>query len=218
MVSPEVQDICGIDRFHSLWQRCLLVAMPDHSVAIHKQLLYAYNEPQRHYHTLAHIEHCLGMFDSCESLVDNPDALEIAVWFHDVIYEPEKSDNEANSAELYLELSEGVHATELRQLVARLIIATLHDGSPLEDSDARYMIDIDLSSFGLAWEEFERDSQNLRAEKPGLSDADYYHKLADFRSKLLSRDRFFYTEFFCQRYEQQVQDNLSRYFKSIPET
>ena len=215
MTSPAVQGISGLDRFQSLWQRCLNEGAPDSSTAIHQRLVDAYNEPQRHYHTLAHIDHCLAIFDQCKSLATNPDALEIAVWFHDVIFEPGKRDNEARSAELYQELSAGVHDNEFRNLVGRLIMATLHDGNSLDDSDAGYMVDIDLSSFGLPWEDFLRDSQHLREENAQLSDAEYYRKQGDFQSCLLARPRFYVTDLFYQRYEQQARSNLTRYFEQL---
>ncbi len=215
MSLPAAEDICGLGRFQSLWQRCLADGAPDNSAAIHQQLVSAYNESQRRYHKLAHIEHCLKMFDQCKSLAGNPDALEIAVWFHDAIFEPGRRDNEALSAELYQDLSAGIHEPEMRQLVGRLIMATLHDGSSLDDSDACYMVDIDLSSFGFSWDEFLLDSQHLREENPQLSDADYYRIQKEFQSGLLLRPRFFYSDFFYQRYEQQARDNLARYFEQI---
>ena len=215
MTSPMVDEISGLNRFHSLWQRCLVEGAADSSAAIHQRLVNGYNEPLRRYHTLAHIDHCLSMFDHCKSLASNPDALEIAVWFHDVIFEPGKSDNEARSAELYEELSAGVQADEFRALVGRLIMATLHNECSLDDNDAGYMVDIDLSSFGLPWKDFLRDSRRLREESVQLSDADYFRKQGEFRSCLLARPRFYQTDFFRQRYEQQARDNLAKYFEQL---
>lgn len=215
MSSPAAAEVCGLDRFQSLWQRCLRDGATDDSTAIHQQLVKGYGEPQRHYHTLAHIAHCLTQFDHCKSLARNPDALEIAVWFHDVIFEPGRHDNEALSARLYQDLSAGNHDNEMRQLIDRLIMATLHDGSSLGDADASYMVDIDLSSFGLDWDAFLLDSQNLREENPHLSDTDYYRKLQKFHSSLLARPRFFLSDFFYQRYEQQARDNVSRYLEQV---
>jgi len=212
MTSPAVEAISGLSRFKLLWQRCLIEGAADTGAAIHQRLVDGYNEPQRHYHTLAHIDHCLTMFDQCKSLATNPDALEIAIWFHDVIFDPGKSNNEALSAELYEELSAGVHADEFRALVGRLIMATLHNGLSLDDSDAGYMVDIDLSSFGLPWEDFLRDSRHLREENMHLSDADYSRKQGEFRSCLLARPHFYQTDFFRGRYEQQARDNLAKYF------
>lgn len=215
MTSPAVEEISGLGRFQSLWRRCLIDGAADASAEIHRRLVDGYNESQRRYHTLAHIDHCLSMFDRCKSLVINPDALEIAVWFHDAIFVPGKPDNEALSAELYRDLSAGVHTGELRELVGRLIMATLHDGRSLDDSDTGYMVDIDLSSFGLPWEDFLRDSRHLREESAELSDADYFQKQGAFRSCLLARPHFFLTDFFRRLYEQQARDNLEKYFDQL---
>lgn len=215
MSTPTAQSPTGLDRFQALWRRCLINERTDLSAAIHQQLVEAYSESHRRYHTLAHIEHCLKMFDQCKSLAHNADALELAVWFHDIVLQPGRSDNEALSAELYLQLSDQVHRDELRELVARLIIATQHDGGSLEDADAIFMVDIDLSSFGLSWEEFQRDSQDLREECPECSDAEYHRKQEAFRSALATRESFFRSALFRERYEQQAQENLSKYFIGV---
>ena len=68
MATSVAQSLTGLDRFQGLWRRCLINGMPDHSATIHQQLIEAYGEPHRRYHTLAHIEHCLAMFDQSKSL------------------------------------------------------------------------------------------------------------------------------------------------------
>ena len=202
----------GLDRFQSLWQRNLLAAAVDNSADIYHRLLQYYGEPQRHYHSMAHIEHCLGQFEQCKALAQDADALELAIWFHDIILECGQGDNEARSAALYLELTDGVQPQATRQLVKRLIMATLHDGSSLDDADSALMVDIDLSSFGLPWDEFLRDSNNVRAEHPQLNDADYRVKQTTFQRQLLARPRFFLSDFFHDRLEAQARANLARYF------
>ena len=214
-MAPNTDDITGFARFQSLWQRNLTESAIDDSQAIYQRLLAGYHEPQRHYHTLDHIKHCLGMFEDCKSLVHDPDSLEMATWFHDVILVSGRRDNEALSAELYLELSAGIQLDETRQLVKRLIMATLHNGDSLEDADSIYMVDIDLSSFGLSWDGFLRDSLNLRAENPHLGDQDYQLNQTGFQRSLLARPRFFLSDFFFDRFEKQARDNLARYFEYL---
>jgi len=212
---PSAEDITDFKRFQSLWQRNLTAAANDDSQVIYQRLLAGYHEPQRHYHTLDHVKHCLAMFEDCKALVHDPDSLEMAIWFHDVILESGRRDNEALSAELYLELSESVQLDEKRQLVKRLIMATLHNGDSLDDADSNYMVDIDLSSFGLCWDGFLRDSQNIRAENPHLPDQDYYLNQTGFQQNLLARPRFFLSDFFFERFEKQARDNLARYFEYL---
>ena len=218
MADPNPAELLGRDRFQSLWQRNLVAGARDDSAAIHRQLLDAYREPQRFYHTLEHIEHCLGMFELCKPELEQPDAVELAIWFHDAIYVPGAPDNEARSAGLYRHHADDVHADDFVALVSRLILATLHDGNSLEDPDADYMVDIDLSSFGLDWDAFLRDSKNLRLERPAVSDEDFYRNQGDFQKLLLARERFFHSKFFQQRFEQRARANLARYVDHIGET
>lgn len=207
--------LTGLSRFQALWQRSLVDGAVDDSSAIHQRLLDGYREPHRHYHTLEHIEHCLGLFDQCKPLLKRADGVELAIWFHDVILDPGCQDNEALSADLYLQLSADVHSEERRQSVHRLIMSTLHDGEHLDDDDSTYMVDIDLSSFGLPWDEFLRDSRALRAERPELSDEAYYQNQTGFQRSLLARPRFFLSDFFFDRLETQARANLARYFEYV---
>ena len=207
--------LTGLDRFQALWQRNLIAGAVDDSRAIHQRLLDGYGETHRHYHTLDHIEHCLAMFDLCRHLVGRPDALELAIWFHDIILQPGRHDNEARSADYYLELSAGAHPQETRQLVHGLIMATLHNGDSIDDDDGIYMVDIDLSSFGLPWQDFLRDSRAIRAENPQLSDSQYFLNQTGFQRSLLARPRFFHSDFFYQRLEKQARANLARYFEHL---
>lgn len=46
-----------------------------------------YSKPSRVYHTLPHIVHCFLEFDSVKHFLKNPEAVELAIWFHDIVYE-----------------------------------------------------------------------------------------------------------------------------------
>jgi predicted metal-dependent HD superfamily phosphohydrolase len=205
----------SLDRFQALWRRCLIKGAHDDSADIYLRLLAAFAEPQRFYHNLTHIKHCLTMFDQVKSLIENPDAVELAVWMHDVIYQPGAGDNESLSVEWYRDIAGVVHKPDLLQLVCRLIIATLHDNKPLEDEDACYMVDIDLSSFAMPWNEFLRDSLNLRRENPQITDLEYYRNQKKFQKLLLAKQRFYHSDYFYQHYESQARDNLARYFEYV---
>lgn len=205
----------SLDRFQALWRRCLVKAASDDSTHIHQYLLKAFAEPQRFYHNLTHIEHCLAMFDQVKHLIDRPDTVELAIWMHDVVYQPGARDNESLSVKWYRDIAGSAQDPELMQLVCRLITATLHDDSPLEDEDACYMVDIDLSSFGMPWDQFLRDSLNLRRENPQITDQEYYRNQGKFQQLLISRERFYRSDYFFQHYEKQARDNLARYFEYV---
>ena len=206
---------CNYNRFQLLWRRCLVDPTIDESAAIHQRLIDAYSEPQRYYHTLHHIEHCLSLFDKVSSNLQCPEALELAIWFHDFVYQPGATDNEQSSADQFMLVTKNVFDDKHRNLVYQHIMATVHVESDMDHEDTNYMVDIDLSSFGLPWAEFKRDSDNLRLEMPHLSDDDYYRKQLAFQQALIDRPQFFRSDFFYQHYEDQARLNLTNYFETI---
>src|SRR5262245_30168638 len=97
------------------------------------ELVDAYSEEGRHYHTLDHIGALLHQLDRHdEGLVDR-NAVELAIFFHDAVYVPTRSDNEAESAALAHErlTALGLSAALVAR-VADLILATRHGGGPCE--------------------------------------------------------------------------------------
>jgi len=56
-----------------------------------------YTEPHRRYHTLAHVGAMLSCLDARRAEISDALAVEIAIYFHDWVYEPEKSTNEEES-------------------------------------------------------------------------------------------------------------------------
>lgn len=196
-------------QFVALWQRNLGNA-PGQAEAVYARLVQLYCEPHRRYHTLAHIHHCLHEFNQAASLMDHPDAVAMALWFHDAIYVPGAMDNERRSAGLFREWSAAVGAAaDFQTGVSDLVMVTTHR-TPPPWRDGQFMVDIDLSSFGLAWDDCEEDGRRIRAECAHLTDDQYYPGHLRFLLALQNRPVFFFTDFFQQRYGQTARDNVNR--------
>jgi predicted metal-dependent HD superfamily phosphohydrolase len=181
---------------------------------IYSRLRELYGEPHRYYHTLNHIRHCLREFDRAAALMDDPDTVEMALWFHDAIYWPGATDNEWRSAQLFRQWSEGRADAAFQQRVHDLVMATTHRQLPGR-GDAGFVVDIDLSSFGLPWEACERDGRLIRAEFAGITDEQYYPGHLQFLQALQERPTFFCTEFFQQRYGPVARANLARIISGL---
>ena len=82
------------------WQRSFASYKVNHSIndVLFEKLLEAYSEPQRKYHTLQHLVECIQKFELVSELVNFPREVEIALWFHDAVYDVKAYDNEALSA------------------------------------------------------------------------------------------------------------------------
>lgn len=196
-------------RFVALWTRCLKRGELREAETIHAHLVEFYGEPHRHYHTLNHIRHCLREFDQAMALMDDPDAVELALWFHDAIYVSGAKDNEQRSAEWFRRCAEGRLDKIFQQRIDDLIMVTTHRGLPRR-RDEQFIVDIDLSSFGLPWEAFMRDGLRIRAEFADLADDAYYPDHLRFLRALWERPFFFLTECFRQRYEHTARENIRR--------
>jgi predicted metal-dependent HD superfamily phosphohydrolase len=203
------------NRFDDLWSRNLVEGAPNHSSQIYQLLIDAYNEKQRVYHTQHHIEDCLTLFDEIRNLLENADAVELAIWFHDVIYQINSNENEELSADLFMNMSEGVLRPATRHQVYQHIIATLHNGSEMLEHDSRYMVDIDLSSFGLPWDKFIQNSRDVRQEMSHIPDEEFYPKQCAFQQSLLKHGRFYQTDYFFRNYEQSALNNIADYFVQL---
>ena len=174
-----------------------------------------YRESHRRYHTPEHVDHCLRQFDLVGGMLEEPDAVELAVWYHDAVFDTEGTDNELRSAQLFEAHASQCMAPTLVRTVHGLIMVTVHSREEPTTRDQCFMVDIDLSSFGLPWLEFLRDSVAVREESPHLSDEVFYAKQRKFLTTLLSREHFYFTAFFRERHEQRARDNVSRYLASL---
>ena len=85
-------------RFTQLWRRCAPPRSSCDPGIAWSSLDGRYAESHRHYHDKRHLAHCLSEFDLAVERIVRPDLVEMAIWFHDIINEPGRSDNEARSA------------------------------------------------------------------------------------------------------------------------
>lgn len=195
-------------RFVALWERNL-PELSSVAPTVYARLRGLYGESHRYYHSFSHIQRCLDEFDRVSNLVENPDTVEMALWFHDAIYVPAAKNNEWRSVELFRACTVDCANSAFAKRVGDLIMVTTHLGIPSQ-TDERLITDIDLCSFGLTWEQFAWDGQQIRAECPQMSDQKYFAGLLRFLQMLLNRPTFFLTDHFEQRYGHIARANTLR--------
>lgn len=124
------QDVCSLDRWNGLCGRLGLLK----DTNIYADLIEAHSQTHRAYHTLEHIAACLKHLDQVKDMVDRPDEIELALWFHDAIYQPFSATNEEDSADWAVNLlSERRASSDLMDRVRDDIYANTYFREQFED-------------------------------------------------------------------------------------
>jgi len=112
---------------------------------IYDDLRLCYAESHRAYHTFEHIQACLHQLDKVSSSLENVFNIEMALWFHDVIYNPHSASNEQDSAEYAKQALQKIGLPQQTiQDIAYLIRLTQHPANP-QTFDEQILLDIDLA-------------------------------------------------------------------------
>jgi predicted metal-dependent HD superfamily phosphohydrolase len=197
------------ERWATMWSR-LGAGAGSYGATVFQAVIQAYSEPHRRYHTLVHLQDCLQQFDTACSLAMHPVEVEAALWFHDAIYDPRSSENEARSAQWAQEaLQDAGVSTEIAQRVADLVLVTRHHACPV-GTDACVLVDIDLSILGRAPAEFDVYERQIREEYAWVPEPTFRQRRADILQSFLTRRVIYETPLFQSRYEAQARQNLAR--------
>jgi predicted metal-dependent HD superfamily phosphohydrolase len=173
-----------------LWRR--LGARPD-PTPVHGVLCSAYGGLDRHYHTLDHIAHVLTVFDGIRHSLEVPDAAEMALWLHDVVYDTRAADCEVQSAaQARMLLAPAGIKPDLVSRVTELILATQHVADQ-EEPDARYVADTDLAILGAPPPEFERYEQQIRREYFWVPEPTFRERRTAILRRFLERSYIYQT-------------------------
>jgi predicted metal-dependent HD superfamily phosphohydrolase len=177
---------------------------------LYNQLVAAYSEPHRHYHTLQHLRACLAHLDAAASLAQHPAEVELALWFHDAVYDPRCGDNEERSAEwAWRSILAAGCEEDVAQRVQSLVLAT--KGHEAGDSpDARLLVDIDLAILGAAPARFDAYEDEIRAEYAHVPEAQFRSGRTQVLNAFLARERIYLTSAFHDALEHRARENIGR--------
>jgi predicted metal-dependent HD superfamily phosphohydrolase len=177
-----------------------------------EELIAAYTATGRHYHNLAHIEDCLAALARIEDLsMHERDILTEAIWWHDVVYDATRADNEERSAEL----AEQHVRADIAKEVARLIRLTRTHDVQAGDHLGAILISIDLSILGAEPARYDAYAAAIRQEFIHVPDADYRAGRARALGRFAARSVIFPDPAFAATYDRQARDNLARELASL---
>lgn len=208
MVSGSATAPMGLFHESELDRTLYGLALPS-DVKLFIDLKAAYSHKSRHYHDCAHIAALLNEFRKLKHLAERPAEIEMAIWFHDAVYEAMRSDNEEASARwAKAYLSEAGAEPDAIDRINQIIIAT--KTHQVDFADGQLMVDLDLGILGTDPETFEAYDRAIRKEYALIPGPLYRGRRAKVLASFLERDAIFKTPEVHARLEAQARDNLSR--------
>jgi predicted metal-dependent HD superfamily phosphohydrolase len=210
-----------LSRWRALWQR---LGVDDASLDdTGSNLLAAYSSAGRFYHSRKHLEDVFEKLDWAKTALiasgdlaevppeDRPllfDTIELALWYHDAVYDPKQKDNEAKSRDLFLADAMRYGLPEnLRTAAARLIDITASHKKAASLSE-KVLCDCDLSILGAPKEAFSEYDANIRKEYAHVPEAAYKTARRHVLGGFLRQKPIFRTKAFQNRFEAQARQNL----------
>lgn len=178
-----------------------------HADAMQQQIIRYYAAEDRAYHNVQHLQECLHFFKQVRHLAVHPAEVELALWFHDVIYNPQAADNEQQSAAMAVAfLNQQPVARDVIQRIDTLIMATrTHEASTL---DQQLLVDIDLAILAAPAARFDEYQQQIRAEYAFVPEPLFRQKRAEVLAGFLDRERIYQTDYFYRQLEAKARVNL----------
>ena len=151
-----------------------------------QELEERYAEPHRSYHTIDHIESCLAWLDWAYAQAQRPAEVELALWFHDAVYDPTRGDNEERSAALAEGLlhAHGVHANSIERIGEMIRATKRHQAL---HGDAALVCSIDLAILGAEPRSYARYETAVRLEFGYVPEVAYREGRYHFLQALLER-------------------------------
>jgi predicted metal-dependent HD superfamily phosphohydrolase len=193
------------------WGRLTMALGCPQAVAddVHRVIVASYSDKGRHYHDLRHIQSCLQEFEGVRQQLTDPTAIELAIWFHDLVYVPASACNEDISAAAAYGFTIKMNGSlALAEKVAALIKSTTHDINHTPSGDEQHLLDIDLAVLGYSPALFQRYEEGIRREYDFVAEQVYQDKRRAVLTTFLAKEIIYHTDHFRQKYEHAARKNI----------
>ena len=185
----------------------------DYNLECWNEIERNYSSKSRHYHNLEHLENMLSELNKIQSEVKDLDCLLFAIYYHDIIYKPTKSNNEHKSALLFENRIAKTSFDKLNECMLQIEATKEHKIS--DDYDTNILLDLDLSVLGKNLQEYKKYSERIRKEYQIYPDFMYRKGRKKVLKNILESDFIYKTDYYRQLYEKQAKENLKFELKQL---
>lgn len=179
------------------------------------EIVINYCDAGRYYHTLDHIENMYTELLAVKDSIEDWDTILFALFYHDIIYNSSKNNNEALSAELATERLKALHypAKKVNKCVIHILATKGHSSD--KDNDTNFFTDADLSVLGSLPDIYVNYSENVRKEYFVFPDDIYRLGRIKVLEHFLSMPCIYKTDYFRGKYEKQARENLKNEIEKL---
>jgi predicted metal-dependent HD superfamily phosphohydrolase len=177
------------------------------------ELHQRYAEPHRRYHGVAHLDALANLFEQVAAGPgwQRPVEVALALLFHDAVYTPGRSDNEARSAALARARLAGREGLDLERIAGWIEATAAHGAATIDEPDLAHLLDADVAILGAPDPIYDRYALGVREEfAPVVGEQAYRAGRRGFLRAQLDRPALFHSPWFVARYEAQARSNLAR--------
>jgi len=171
--------------------------------AIHKH----YAESFRAYHNLTHLTELFNYLDIYRSEIEDITEFSLAIFYHDIIYNVWKKDNEEKSADFVVNLLNKLkfQSINIAKIKTHILATKTHTSN---SNDTAFLIDFDLAILGQSWEVYLEYTKNIRTEYKTVPSIIYYKGRKKVLEHFLNKESIYTTVIFKDRYEDHARVNL----------
>jgi len=202
-------------RWHDLMRQ--LNAPARYVILLWREIILAYSEKSRYYHNLSHLENLFNQADQFKNQIIDFETLQLSIWYHDIIYQCLRKDNEEKSALFakYRMEAIGYPRKKLVKCYHQIIATKNHQPHPEADSDTLWLLDFDLSILGKSWEEYLKYAQQIRKEYAVFPSFLYKKGRKKLLHQFLEKEKLFHTETYYNLFEANARNNIRKELKLL---
>jgi predicted metal-dependent HD superfamily phosphohydrolase len=183
-------------------------------VALRERLTACYSAPHRGYHDTRHLAEVLQHLDELlaqpEAAGVDREAVALAAWFHDSVYDGQPDDEERSAALAETTLAASDVPRRLVEEVARLVRLTREHHPGPDDLAGQVLCDADLAILAAGRERYDEYVRDVRAEYAHLDDATFRAGRAQVLEALMAKPELFHTRHARDAWELAARTNVRR--------
>lgn len=195
------------------WDALMSHLNPSPSILSVDHIIEAYSASYRFYHNIDHIFEMLDSFDSIKHLVEYPIDMELAIFYHDFIYDPKNSHNEESSV-ISMAIYTGLNYSKYAR-ARNLILATRHIPGADLSNDEKWIVDLDLMIFGVNREDFYKYCNAIRDEYSHVDEETYRYERKKFLLGMINRENIYNTQYMRYKFGRAAVENINWAIKEL---